>query len=97
MALPNSAGAGVTITTGATVIYKPGVNPAGRAIRVANRAASGNNLLVNVSGIHAAGEFEGIEPSTVPREYRASNLSLGTVTVKSDSGTCVIDFGICEV
>lgn len=97
MALPNSAAAGVTITNTPTVIYQPGTNPPARSIRIANRSTSGHNLLINISGIHKTGEYEGMEPSTIAREWRASNASIGTVSVQADASTCLIDFGISEV
>lgn len=98
MSAPNPASAANTIAIDSTggVIYSPANGPA-REIMICNRSTNSVALLVNISGMHKSGEFAGLEPSTVPRLFRASNLSLGTVTVKSASSTAVIDWGITEV
>lgn len=90
---PATAANGITIDTTGGAIF----TGRARGITIANRSSSGGVLLVNISGMHAPGEFVGIEPSTVARKFKASNLSLGTVTVKAASSTCVIDWGVSEV
>lgn len=95
---PNTAGAGQAVTTAALVLYDPSI--VGRkcvAFTIANRAGSPGNVLVNVGGVHAAGDSFGLAPGQHPVEFRAKPGNIGIVTVKTDTGTATIDYGITEV
>lgn len=105
MSAPTAATAanGVTIdSTGGVIFQGGGVYQStftGRAeeIMIANRSTNSVALLVNISGMHASGEFAGLQPSSTPYYFRAKNCSIGTVTVKSASSTAVIDWAVSEV
>ncbi|MCU1656008.1 MAG: hypothetical protein JWO57_664 [Pseudonocardiales bacterium] len=86
----------VAVTTSPLVIFDTtGANGSDQPCStywVYNRKGSVGNLLVNVAGLHTAGNFLGLEPGCgLPFKAGAGLMSL--VTVEAESGTCTIDHG----
>jgi hypothetical protein len=85
----------VSLTTSTVTLFDPSVDGRAAAFSITNRLASPGNVLVNIAGIHKAGDYLGIAPGL---DYAFVNASggIGVVTVKSDS-TATIDCGIDRV
>jgi hypothetical protein len=79
---------GITSTTGVT-IFDPATSGKCTAFYINNRSG-GVALLVNVAGLHAAGEFMAIETGK-DLTFRCGQEDIGIITVKVASGTATID------
>ena len=91
-----TAGNGISLTTAANVVFDASAGDKGNgpctAIFVSNRSSSSGNVLVNIPGLHAAGDFAGIAPG-VSQAFRVGVTGLSKITLKSDS-TATADWGI---
>jgi hypothetical protein len=99
MSAPTPATAAATITidnTGGSIFDSTVNGGPCSEISITNRAANtGIILLVNVAGLHAAGEFAGMVPSDIPRHFKTPGTNAITkVTVKTASSTAVIDWAV---
>jgi hypothetical protein len=91
-----TAGNGISLTTTPTVLFNAtsgGDDGGCTTYMVKNRSGSAGNVLVNVLGLHAPGEFVGIAPGDPPLYFRLGSNSILQVTAKSDA-TATIDCGI---
>jgi len=91
-----TAGNGVSLTTSISTLFNATTGGDGEACTtymVKNRATSVGNVLVNVPGLHTAGDFLGIAPGDPPVYFRLGTNSIFQVTAKSDS-TATIDHGV---
>lgn len=82
----------VSIDTSVTTLYDPASSSGCTGFGVVNRSTSSAALLVNVAGLHDAGEYVGLAAG-VGFNFLNRN-GIGKVTVKAATGSVTIDFGV---
>lgn len=89
-----SAGGGVTVTTSLTTIFDA-EDDGGKctSFSVGVRSDSAAPVLVNVPGLHKAGEFMGIAKGT-SQTFRLNHLGIAKVFAKGDGGSATVDYGV---
>jgi hypothetical protein len=93
-----TAGNGVSLTTTPLLAFDATTGGDGgpcTTIAICNRSASAGNVLFNVLGIHASGDFGGIAPGVGPIYIRVGSDALAQLTLKSDS-TAVCDWWVAS-
>jgi hypothetical protein len=85
----------VALTSSPTTLFDPGTNNKPRAWTIFNDAASAGYALVNVAGIHTAGEFVGIPPGA-SMTFADTGTRIGVVTAKAVT-TATISHGIAAL
>ena len=94
-----SAANGETITTTAIIAFQA-KNPSGNndgpkcsSFYVSVRAASAFPVGVNIPGLHASGEFAGIQPGGTII-FRLFNMGIAKVFLQGLGGDALVDYGV---
>jgi hypothetical protein len=93
-----TAGNGISLTTSPLIVFDATSGGNGgpcTCIAISNRSSSSGNVLFNVLGIHASGDFGGIAPGVGPIYVRVGSDALSQLTLKSDS-TAVCDWWLAS-
>ncbi len=85
----------ITLTTAPTTLFDPSVDGHAAAFSITNRVGSAGNVLINIAGMHKAGDFRGIAPG-LDKAFVNASAGIGLVTAKSDS-TATVDCGVDRV
>lgn len=87
-----SAANGVALDTNVVTIYDPATSGKCAAYQVTNLSTSASQALINVAGLHVAGEYYGILPGQVAT-FADGLKNVGVITAKATS-TATINHAI---